>query len=355
MDYCSLPSECYEAAQARAAEFGGRYNIAEPFDIAREAEIARAAASFFSLRNEEHYLRELNRSTTSRRRLTGSDLIDWLEKHAGDEPRRAFFQIKAILDRMEREGLLVSLGPESQFNFGMDRPLLFVKVMTARERSSNVWLGTVLGPKFTAVYVTAAFAHITGVTTNGDEAGGSGILLHSEYVVTCAHVLTDMQPRQVTIAGEVFDVAEVKVPKGDEAHRKSDVGLVRLSRPTKPIPGIALDDAALLQQHVVLGAAPVPLSTHPVYTAQMAEVNGGFTATNGRNYLLLSSIVRPGDSGGPIATLDGRIIGIVCASVEREAATKTGLPFFAAVGAADIVEAVRELDPSITLPFEDYK
>lgn len=114
------------------------------------------------------------------------------------------------------------------------------------------------------------------------------MLRPASWLVTCAHVLMDMQPRQVTIDNEVFDVVEVKVPKRDDAHRRSDVGLALLSRPKNPIRGIAVGESALLQQHVVLGAAPVPLSTHPVYTAQTAEVNGEFTATNGRKYLLLA-------------------------------------------------------------------
>lgn len=73
---------------------------------------------------------------------------------------------------------------------------------------------------------------------------------------------------------------------------------------------------------------------------------------------LFSAIARPGNSGGPVVAMDGRVVGIVTRSLERdkeEADFMAPMPFFAAVPSKLIAQALTELDGGGTsLPWEDW-
>jgi hypothetical protein len=156
----------------------------------------------------------------------------------------------------------------------------------------------------------------------------------------------------VSILGKQYEIAS------SEVHSEADVGIVTLKDEVPLVPGLAWGVERLLGPAVMIGYASVPQASHPVMTMQRTEINGGFTGIDREEYILLSSIARPGDSGGPVVSLTGKILGIVTRSLERqreEADHMSPMPFFAAVPAKRVVEVVRELRPGVPLPIEDHR
>ncbi len=73
---------------------------------------------------------------------------------------------------------------------------------------------------------------------------------------------------------------------------------------------------------------------------------------------LFSAIARPGNSGGPVVSMDGRVVGLVSRSLERpreEADTISPMPFFSAIPADVIRDSFRGLTNGIELPWETYE
>jgi hypothetical protein len=68
-----------------------------------------------------------------------------------------------------------------------------------------------------------SLVYITGKTNEGDESVGTGLHLYNDMVLTCAHVVNDLDlDGHVTIQGRKIEIIE------HEAHPKYDVGAIKL-------------------------------------------------------------------------------------------------------------------------------
>ncbi|MFD2436298.1 S1 family peptidase [Modicisalibacter luteus] len=104
-----------------------------------------------------------------------------------------------------------------------------------------------------------------------------------------------------------------------------------------------------------LGYPRIPLSTEPSLVMQRGEVtNPEVTMFSGDKVFLYSAVARPGNSGGPIISESGHVVGIVTESLE-ENTTQSGMPFHAGIKTAELTSAVAELDANIELPIETYE
>ena len=70
--------------------------------------------------------------------------------------------------------------------------------------------------------------------------------------------------------------------------------------------------------------------------------------------MLFSAIARPGNSGGPVVSEKGRILGIVSQEVRTDSQNAT-FPFFVAVPTKEITKALKELDSPVELPIDLYE
>jgi S1-C subfamily serine protease len=98
----------------------------------------------------------------------------------------------------------------------------------------------------------------------------------------------------------------------------------------------------------------MPLSREPTLVMHRGEVtNSHLTTFSDQTLFLCSAIARPGNSGGPIISSTGNVVGIVTEEL-MEDADPTSL-FYAGVGANEIAQAVSELIDSVHVPIEDYR
>ncbi|MYB14628.1 MAG: trypsin-like peptidase domain-containing protein [Rhodospirillaceae bacterium] len=89
---------------------------------------------------------------------------------------------------------------------------------------------------------------------------------------------------------------------------------------------------------------------------QGAVTSETVTALPGERLFLFSAISRPGNSGGPVMSEDGYVVGL-CNVDARGEYCPTGAfsPHYCGIPGQIVVDAVRSLGPGIQLPFEDYE
>lgn len=142
---------------------------------------------------------------------------------------------------------------------------------------------------------------------------GSGFrLADTRLVVTAAHTLVAAQGEPGIVWNEHTWPAAIRT-----VDQSSDLALLEIPADA-PMPGLRLaDDAAPLAEGewiVVLGR---PFGARPTATVGIVSaLPGAVTAPEFlRTRLQLNAAVNPGNSGGPVLNLDGRVIGVANATI----------------------------------------
>jgi len=146
-------------------------------------------------------------------------------------------------------------------------------------------------------------------------ADANGLFLTALHVVALAEQISVRLPDHPPLGADVVAI--------DTAH---DAAVLRV--PSLPRPGPAplpLADPAAVQAGagVVVVGYPLASPDHPSVTVNQGIVS---VVRTDQGFIQISAAVNPGDSGGPVLTLDGKVIGIVDASVEPAQNFNLALP-----------------------------
>ena len=101
-----------------------------------------------------------------------------------------------------------------------------------------------------------------------------------------------------------------------------------------------------------------------VLISQTGEINAIARDWYNCECITISSIVRPGNSGGPVISKNGYIVGIVTQAANstsgfsadsKENVMDNLSPFYNAISSNEVYKIVKELDDGIDVVFEDYQ
>lgn len=168
-----------------------------------------------------------------------------------------------------------------------------------------------LGPAVRPVVVTKP---------DGSEDIGTCFLLGNQVTIfTARHVIEGMQRVEIPDKnGAPIKIQKIIVPKDP----KLDVAVIVAEAPLKDIPFFRCSDSGILDEVLCLGFPPIP-GFEATLIADIATVNAevkssaGRIVANGESYLdqqkyfLINARVKGGNSGGPIVSRQGYVVGIL--------------------------------------------
>lgn len=329
-----------------------------PLDALTRFKVANEATSFFyplpseikTAKAGQEYFRK-----HGVRYKTAFELVEHLgEKEILEAPFRYCIAIDALLNNMARAGVLNEMGYDPQRQT-MPKMYDCMNQQSSLQRPGKLWLSSALGGDFLHHIVSPAIVHLTGIDKEtNDVAAGTGLIFHPNYILTCRHVINDMKidKHQTTNQGQAFDIAD------QITHQEADVGLIRVDSKLAVVKGLAFLDPSISQRVYSLGYPRIPMASEASLVMQSGEVtNESITTTQKEKAFLYSAIVRPGNSGGPLLSIDGYVVGISMQDL-IEKNNKENVPFsphFAGIPASEIARCVAELDAKAVIPMENFE
>lgn len=285
--------------------------------------------------------------------LSVTDFLKYLETTKAFHKTPNALRVARIVDEMVSAGLLVRVGHASPAMAGLTNCYLYLP--TADKIRRGVFsLVPVLGPAYLYRLFEPILVHISG-RNDGGAVAGTGLVVDARHVLTCRHVVSDMEldPRQI-IQGRQYEITDGSIHR----HSDSDIAVLRVDgQPLSTVPSILFQAPLVAQTVYTLGYPKLPgLQDASVTMQQGAVTNESVTSLAGDRLFLYSAIARPGNSGGPVLSKDGYVVGLSVVDAIGQYDKEGAFPrHYAGIPAQVIVQAVEDLRLGVQLPFEHYE
>ena len=324
-----------------------------PWGLVTSLKAAVLAIHFFDPARVAESLTTIGRAPDQKRALSTMDFVNYLEKTDAFEGRKPnLLRVVHILNAMVREGILHNFGSEAGKPRVFNDCFVYMHAVSANRvrAAARLWLAPVLGPEFLYHAVGTGVVHITGLNATGDETGGTGLILSTHTILTARHVVEDMRLH----AEQLFQ--GVKCAVNDDAinvHDVEDVAFITVTPALTPVSGLVLHPPRVGQEVFTLGFPRIPRVPSAPLVMHSGEVtNQSVKLVGGETAFLYSATTRPGNSGGPIVSADGYLLGLVSKDLTMETDEGWFSPHYAGVDAVTILRAAHETRLGIELPFE---
>lgn len=219
--------------------------------------------------------------------------------------------------------------------------------------------GGILGEQYLRELLEDFIVRIEGTNRQELPGTGSGVLIAPDTILTCAHNILDMNISSCWVKDTELTIIN------QSTHDKYDIGIIKIApiNVNRKFPYIG--SPFVLDKTLTLGYPPMRGIREPLLLAQSGEINAiGSEIFSGCECITISSITRPSNSGGPVFSMQGYIVGIVieqASSVESIGADTEGAdraiesPFYLAISSNALRHIIPEIDTSISVSFEDYQ
>ncbi len=153
---------------------------------------------------------------------------------------------------------------------------------------------------------------------------GTGFFISEDgYLITCFHVVVNSASITLrNLAGETFEARAIAVDRSNDlALLKAEI---RDGRKFKPLPLASSGDVRRGTAVVTMG---FPNIGHQGIEPKVTDgiINSFSGANNDNRVFQISAPIQTGNSGGPLITLDGNVVGVVASKLDAQAmARQTG-------------------------------
>ena len=296
--------------------------------------------------------------------MSGQDFLNFLnflnkKPYLEGIAHHHFKQVRIILDRLAFNGTLIDMGnpgdgvmiPKSYHCLPMESPL---------RANGSLWMAQALGGRLIHHEVSPAVVQIVGTNADDDPCGGSGLVFDRHHILTCRHVVGDMNVAE----RQRFQGSEFRIdPKNIFQSEAEDIAVLRVDGNLNPVQGLVFLAPEIAKKVYTFGYPRVPNvrprtrgSDDAHLVIQSGEVtNQRVVASNRAELFLYSAISRPGDSGGPIVSDEGYVVGMTTNLTEGTYECESVFsPHYAGVPADVIAKAVSDMGIGVEICYETF-
>lgn len=331
-----------------------RYSNLSDLPIPEQYKLIFSMANFFSPLNNKTFHEKLGlpfdlSEPIKLRPLSLWDFFMYYQMEYEIDLFKNQYNIQKLVDKLVLKLYLTDEGSK-KYTGGLGKCYYFRKEFSEKQRIGDLWVTEILGFNYLIERTKDLVIQITGINIDGDPHCGSGLLFNESTIITCAHVIKDMElDVEQYIQGKKSRVIFQKT------HDKIDVGVIKLDNKFKLTDGLSFAEYNILDEILILGFPKIPLSRQAELICQKGEINGAIEDFDGNKYFLYSTFTKPGNSGGPIFNSLGNIVGIVSREIFNKDVEYNQVPFCLGIPLMEIEKAVNSIDGSISLPIEDFQ
>lgn len=337
-----------------------RYSILRPLTTNEQQFFAIQLCNFFSPLNHTKNCKilELEPNEKSIKPFSFGDFLKYLKKEKNIDGHRYIRHLQIILNEFVKNALFEDAGNSNKGSATYNKCYYSMYELTNKQKTNLFWLGNVLGERFLMEKYKPFIVRFEGVYKNGVSGTGSGILINKNTVLTCRHNLIDLSEYNCYLENDILSISE------HSFHHLHDIGIVKLKTEINmdyfPYFGVPY----VLDETLTMGYPPLRGMREAALISQKGEINATSKDWQNCDCITISSTVRPGNSGGPVISKNGYLVGIVtqyansASSVsvdKKEFKDDPSIPFYNAISSTSIIKILNELDSTIVIPFEDYQ
>lgn len=337
-----------------------RFSVLRPLTISEQELFAIELCNFFSPMNYEKNCEILGipKESGSIKPFSFGQFLHYLDKNNNIKGHKYQYHLGILLHKFKEHALFNDAGSSSQGSPPFHHCYYSQLELTNRQKNSIFWLGRILGESFLKEKYKPFIVRIEGHYKDGESGTGSGILINNNTILTCRHNLTDLEDYKCYLGERELEISDHKY------HDIHDIGIIKLKNlvPSSYYPYFGMPYE--LDETLTMGYPPLRGMREAALISQKGEINAISKDWQNSDCITISSTVRPGNSGGPVISKSGYIVGIVTQyanSASSISAEKDGfkdnhsIPFYNAIASTSIIKILSELDNDIPILFENYE
>jgi S1-C subfamily serine protease len=159
--------------------------------------------------------------------------------------------------------------------------------------------------------IEPSIVRVDATLSNGTSSGSGVIINNRGYIITNAHVIDGQQSINVTLMdGTIFSAAVIA------SDSNQDLAIIKLTTNLSDFPVITMGTLSdvVVGEQTMAGGFPAGTDL-PGPASFTAGIVSALRTYNGTNYIQFDASISPGNSGGCLVTVNGKMIGIPTAGI----------------------------------------